>query len=77
VFLANQVEQVPGAIRENDAMNFRVILDGLQESIEHVFGIELGERREVRSASTASFRCTASRTLSPQLPLPRSAGLMR
>jgi len=43
---ADEVEQVPGAIREDDPMDFGVVLHGIEEMIEGIVRAELGQRSE-------------------------------
>ena len=46
LFLADQPEQIPGAIRKNDAVDFRVVVNGVEETVEGVIGRAIGEGRE-------------------------------
>jgi len=58
-------------------MNFRVILDGLQESIEHVFGIELGERSRSSFGFDGVFSMHGFAHLVPAITAAEISGLMR
>src|SRR5437867_388790 len=44
LLFANEVQKVPGSIRENDTVNFSVILDGTEQVVECRLGSELGDR---------------------------------
>ncbi len=46
VVAADEIEQVPGAIGQHDAVDFGVVLHGVEEVVERVVGGELGERGE-------------------------------
>ena len=44
LFFADHAEEVPGAIRQDDSMDFGVVLNGEQEIIESFVGRAPGER---------------------------------
>jgi hypothetical protein len=46
VFLADKVEQIPGSVRKNDAMDLGVILNGVEQVIERVARPRLGNGGE-------------------------------
>ena len=46
LFPAHDVEQLPGAIGENDAVDFGLVLDGDQQAIERLVGRAGGDRGE-------------------------------
>src|SRR5713101_4889644 len=46
VLFTDEIEQIPGAIGKDHAMDFGIILHGLQQTIEGSFGAQCGNDRE-------------------------------
>ena len=46
LFLADDVEQLPGAVGEDDAVDFGFVLDGDEQAVEGVVGRDGGDRGE-------------------------------
>src|SRR4051812_31295340 len=46
VFFADQIEQIPGAVRQDHAVDFGMVLHGVKQVVESVTWAGLGDRRE-------------------------------
>ena len=46
VFLADKVEQIPGSVRKNNAMDLGVILNGVEQIVEGITRARLGDGGE-------------------------------